>query len=160
MRLPLRVCADPARKCSGLDDASTSHGKVGLYLIGCLLCTACPACHVVLLNELLCAHGAHACIPSCGVLLMLACSYRFSLTTLVGLLAAALFEWCVQALPSGHVGPAATARNKRRLGKGLQKRRRWHGRSSSQEVCLVHVICYACIDRLYHRAAYICCIHR
>ena len=81
MRLPLRVCADPARKCSGLDDASTSHGKVGLYLMNCLLCTACPACHVVLLNELLCAHGAHACILSCGVLLMLACS----LTTLVGL---------------------------------------------------------------------------
>ena len=76
---------------------------------------------------------------------MLACSYRFSLTTLVGLLAAALFEWCVQALPSGHVGPAATARNKRRLGKGLQKRRLWNGWSSPQKVedqsILTHVVC-------------------
>ena len=45
-----------------------------------------------------------------------------------------LFEWCVQALPSGHVGPPATAGKKRRFGKGLHKRRWWHGRSSSQEV--------------------------
>ena len=52
-----------------------------------------------------------------------------------------LFEWCVQALPSGHVGPPATAGKKRRFGKGLHKRRWWHGRSSSQEVeaYLVHV---------------------
>ena len=106
-----------------------------------------PACDVVLLNALLCVHGAHACILSCGVLLMLACSCRFSLTTLAGLHVAMLFEWCVQAFPSGHVGPPATAGNKRRLGKGLQKRRRWHGRSSSQEVevCLVHVMCYTCV---------------
>ena len=45
-----------------------------------------------------------------------------------------LFEWCVQAFPSGHVGPPATAGKKRRFGKGLHKRRWWHGRSSSQEV--------------------------
>ena len=64
-----------------------------------------------------------------------------------GLHVAMRFEWCVQAFPSGHVGPPATAGNKRRLGKGLQKRRRWHGRSSSQEVevCLVHVMCYTCV---------------
>jgi hypothetical protein len=162
MRSPLRVCADPARKCSGLDDASTSHGNVGLCPMHCLLCTACPACDVVLLNALLCVHGAHACLLSRGVLLMLACSCRFSLTTLAGLHVAMLFEWCVQAFPSGHVGPPATAGNKRRLGKGLQKRRPWHGRNSSQEVevCLVHVMCYACVDRLCHRAAYFCRIHR
>ena len=28
------------------------------------------------------------------------------------------------------------------------------------EVCLVHVMCYACVDRLCTRAAYICRIHR
>ena len=60
MRSPLRVCADPARKCSGLDDAGTSHGKVGLCPMHCLPCTTCPACDVVLLNALLCVHGAHA----------------------------------------------------------------------------------------------------
>jgi hypothetical protein len=81
----------------------------------CLLCPACPACAVVLLNALLCVHAAHACILSGGVLLMLACSCRFSLTTLAGLHVAMLFEWCVQAFPSGHVGPPATAGNKRRL---------------------------------------------
>ena len=80
-----------------------------------------PACNIFLLNALLCVHGAHACILSCGVLLMLACSCRFSLTTLAGLHVAMLFEWCVQAFPSGHVGPPAIARNKRRLGKGQQK---------------------------------------
>jgi hypothetical protein len=47
-------------------------------------------------------HGAHACMLSCGVLLMLAFSCRFSLTTLAGLHVAMLFEWCVQDLPSGH----------------------------------------------------------
>ena len=54
-----------------------------------------------------------------------------------------LFEWCVQAFPCGHVGPLATAGNKRWLGKGLCKRRRWPGRGSSQEVAayLLHVIC-------------------
>ena len=81
MRSPLRVCADPARTCCGLDDASTSHGKVGLCPPHCLLCTTCPACNVVLLNALLCVHGAHACMLSCGVLLMPACcSCRFWLT--------------------------------------------------------------------------------
>ena len=30
MRSPSLVCADPARKYRCLDDASTSHGKVGL----------------------------------------------------------------------------------------------------------------------------------
>ena len=90
-------------------------------VLHCLLCTACPACAVVLLNALLCVHGAHECILSCGVLLMLACSFRFSLTTLAGLHVALLFELCVQAFPSGHVGPPATAGNKRRLGKGLQQ---------------------------------------
>ena len=85
----------------------------------CLLCTACPACDVVLLNALLCVHGAHAWILSCGVLLMLACLCRFSLTTLSGLHVPMLFEWCVQAFPSGHVGPPATAGNKRGVGKGL-----------------------------------------
>ena len=104
---PLRVCADPARQCSGLDDASTSPAKVGLCPMHCLLCTACPACNVVLLNALLCVHGAHACILSCSVLLMLACSCRFSLTALAGLHVAMPFEWCVQAFPSGHVGPPA-----------------------------------------------------
>ena len=74
MRSPLPVCADPARKCRGLDDASTSHEQVGLCAMHCLLCNACPACDgdVVLLNALLCVHGAHACILFCGVLLMLA----------------------------------------------------------------------------------------
>ena len=68
-----------------------------------------------------------------------------SLTTLAGLHVAMLFEWCVQAFPSGHVGPRATAGKKRRFGKGLHKRRWWHGRSSSQEVeaYLVHVMCSA-----------------
>ena len=80
-----------------------------------------PACDVVLLNALLCVHGAHACILFCGVLLMLASSCRFSLNTMAGLHVAMLFDRCVQALPSGHVGPQATAGNKRRLGKGLQK---------------------------------------
>ena len=74
------------------------------------------------------------------------------------------FEWCVQAFPSGHVGPLATAGNKRwELREGTAKGGgRWHGRSSSQEVevCLVHVMCYACVDRLCTRAAYICRIHR
>ena len=44
-----------------------------------------------------------------------------------GLHVPTLFEWCLQASPSGHVGPPAAAGNKRRLGKGLQKRRRWQG---------------------------------
>ena len=162
MHLPLLVCADPARKYPCLDDTSTPHGKVGLCPMHCLLCTACPACDVVLLNALLCVHAAHACIMSRGVLLMLACSCRFSLTTVAGLHVAMLFEWCVQAFPSGHVGPPATAGNKRGVGKGLQRGGRWHGRSSSKEVevCLVHVMCYACVDRLCTRAAYICRIHR
>ena len=79
-----------------------------------------------------------------------------------GLHVAMRFEWCVQAFPSGHVGPLATAGNKRRLGKGLHRRGGDHGRSSSKEVdvCLVHVMCYACADRLFTRAAYICRIHR
>ena len=38
-----------------------------------------------------------------------------------GLHVAMRFEWCVQAFPSGHVGPPATAGNKRRVGKGLHK---------------------------------------
>jgi hypothetical protein len=63
MRSPLPVCADPARKCRGLDDASTSHEQFGLCAMHCLLCNACQACDgdVVLLNALLCVHGAHAC---------------------------------------------------------------------------------------------------
>ena len=75
MRSPLLVCADPARKCRGLDDASTSNEQVGLCAMHCLLCNAYPACDgdVALLNALLCVHGAHACMLSCGVLLMLAC---------------------------------------------------------------------------------------
>ena len=79
-----------------------------------------------------------------------------------GLHVAMRFEWCVQAFPSGHVGPLATAGNKRRLGKGLHRRGGDHGRSSSKEVevCLVHVMCSACVDRLCTRAAYICRIHR
>jgi hypothetical protein len=62
MRWPLPVCADPARKCRGLDAASTSHEQVGLCAMQCLLCNACQACDgdVVLLNALLCVHGAHA----------------------------------------------------------------------------------------------------
>ena len=39
-----------------------------------------------------------------------------------GLHVAMRFEWCVQAFPSGHVGPPATAGNKRRVGKGLHRR--------------------------------------
>ena len=66
-----------------------------------------------------------------------------------GLHVAMRFEWCVQAFPSGHVGPLATAGNKRwELREGTAKRGgRWHGRSSSQEVevCLVHVMCYTCV---------------
>jgi hypothetical protein len=120
MRSSLLVCTDPAWKYRCLDATSTSHGKVGLCPIHCLLCTACPACDVVLLNALLCVHGAHACILSCGVLLMPACWCLFSLTTLAGLHVPMLFKWCVQAFPSGHVGPPATAWNKSRLGKGLQ----------------------------------------
>ena len=123
----LLVCADPAQKSLRLDAASTSHGKVGPCPMQCLLCTACPACDVVLLHAFPYVHGAHVCT----VLLLLACSCRSSLTTLAGLHVAMLFEWCVQAFPSGHVGPPATAGNRRRLGKGLRKRRRWHGRSSS-----------------------------
>jgi hypothetical protein len=76
MRSPLRVCADPARKCSGQDDASTSHGNVGLCPLHCLLCTACPAYDLVLLNALLCVHGAHACILSCGVVLLARADFR------------------------------------------------------------------------------------
>ena len=152
----LLVCADPAQKSRCLQDASTSHGEVGPCPMQCLLCTACPACDVALMNALLCVHGARACI----VLLLLVCSCKSSLTTLAGLHVAMLFEWCGQTLPSGHVGPPATAGNKRWLGKGLCKRRRWHGRSSSQEVeaYLVHVLCSACVDRLCTRAAYLCCI--
>ena len=86
MRSPLPVCADPARKCRGLDAASTSHEQVGLCAMQCLLCNACQACDgdVVLLNALLCVHAAHACILSRSLLLMLACLCRFSLTTLAG----------------------------------------------------------------------------
>ena len=38
-----------------------------------------------------------------------------------GLHVAMRFEWCVQAFPSGHVGPPATAGKKSGHGKGLQK---------------------------------------
>ena len=114
----------------------------------CLLCTACPACdgNVVLLNALLCVHGAPACILFCGVLLMLACSCRFSLTTLAGLHVAMPFEWCVQASPSGHVGPPATAGKKRREGRDCETRgggmggavpKRW--RSVWCMLCAMHV---------------------
>jgi len=147
MHSPLLVCADPARKYPCLDDKSTPHGKVGLCPLHCLLCTACPACDVVLLNALLCVHASHACILSRGALLMLACSCRFSLTTVAGLHVAMLFEWCVQAFPSGHVGPPATAGNKRRVGKGLHTRggggmggavpKRW--RSVWCMLCAMHV---------------------
>ena len=84
MHSPLLVCADRARTYRCLDDTSTPHGKVGLCLMQCLLCTACPACDVVLLNALLCVHATPACILFCGVLLLLACSCQFSLTTLAG----------------------------------------------------------------------------
>ena len=66
---------------------------------------------------------------------MLARLCRFSLTTVAGLHVAMPFEWCVQAFPSGHVGPPATAGNTRRLGKGLQKRGRWHGRTVGRRAC-------------------------
>ena len=111
----LLVCADPAQKSRCLQDASTSHGEVGPCPMQCLLCTACPACDVALMNALLCVHGARACI----VLLLLVCSCKSSLTTLAGLHVAMLFEWCGQTLPSGHVGPPATAGNKRWLGNTL-----------------------------------------
>ena len=66
-----------------------------------------------------------------------------------GLHVAMRFEWCVQAFPSGHVGPLATAGNKRwELREGTAKGGGgWHGRSSSQEVevCLVLVMCYTCV---------------
>ena len=98
-------------------------------------CNACSVLHVRLAMLVCCMHCyvcmARACMHT---VLRLACSCRFSLTTLAGLHVAMLFEWCVQTSPSGHVGPPATAGNKRRLGKGLHKIRRWHGRSSSQEV--------------------------
>ena len=42
-----------------------------------------------------------------------------------GLHVAMLFQWCVQAFPSGHVGPLATAGNKRwELREGTAKKRR------------------------------------
>ena len=150
MRSPLPVCVDPARKCRGLDVASTSHEQVGLCAMQCLLCNACQACDgdVVLLNALQCVHAAHACILFCGVLLLLPCSCRFSLTTLAGLHVPMLFEWCVQAFPSGHVGPLATAGNKRwELREGTAKRggggmggavpKRW--RSVWCMLCAMHV---------------------
>ena len=128
----------------------------------CLLCTACPALRCCF-AECIAMCAWRACMHT-----VLRCSADACLLVPIfadhvgGLHVAMLFEWCVQAFPSGHVGPPATAGNKRRVGKGLQKRRRWHGRSSSQEVevCLVHVMCYACVDRLCTRAAYICRIHR
>ena len=58
MHSPLLVCADRARTYRCLDDTSTPHGRVGLCPVQCLLCTAGPACDVVLLNALLCVHGA------------------------------------------------------------------------------------------------------
>ena len=60
--------------------------ELGCDPMHCLLCNACPACDddVVLLNALLCVHGAHACILFFGVLLMLACSCLFSLTRWLG----------------------------------------------------------------------------
>ena len=146
MHSPLLVCADRARMYPCLDDTSTPHGKVGLCLIQCLLCTACPACDVVLLNALLCVHAAHACKLYLGVLLMLACLCRFSLTTVAGLHVAMLFEWCVQAFPSGHVGPPATAGKKRREGRDCETRgggmggavpKRW--RSVWCMLCAMHV---------------------
>ena len=127
----------------------------------CLLCATCPACDVVLLNALLCVHGAHAWILSCGVLLMLACSCRFSLTTLAGLHVPMLFEWCVQAFPSGHVGPRATAGNKRREGRDCTRGgggmggaipKRW--RSVWCMWCVIHVSA-----RLCRRAACLCRTH-
>ena len=64
-----------------------------------------------------------------------------------GLHVAMLFEWCVQAFPSGHVGPPATSGNKRRVGKGLHTRggggmggavpKRW--RSVWCMLCAMHV---------------------
>ena len=78
---------------------------------------------------------------------------HYSLTTLAGLHVAMLFEWCVQALPSGHVGPPATAGKKRRFGKGLHKRRWWHVRRSSKEVeaywcmfCATHALWSPALD--------------
>ena len=136
MHSPLLVCADRARKYPCLDDTSTPHGKVGLCLMQCLLCTACPACDVLLLHALLCVHAAHACILYRGVLLMLACLCRFSLTTVRG----CTLPCCSSGACRTH--PPAAGGNKRRLGQGLHKRRRWNGRSSSQEVegqsCLLH----------------------
>jgi hypothetical protein len=44
------ACAQIQR--GDLDDASPSHEQVGLSLMHCLLCAACPACNVFLLNAL------------------------------------------------------------------------------------------------------------
>ena len=68
------ACAQIQR--GDLDDASPSHEQVGLYLMHCLLCAACPACNVFLLNALLCVRGAHACMLSCGVLLLACADFR------------------------------------------------------------------------------------
>jgi hypothetical protein len=130
---PLRVCEDPARKFSGLDNASTSPGKVGQCPMHCLLCTACPACDVVLLNALLCVHCMHT---------VLRCSADACL--LVPIFA-------------NHDGGAARCHAVRVVRAGLPlrpqpgirggsgrdcKRAGGHGRRSSQEVevCLVHVV--------------------
>jgi len=68
-----------------------------------------------------------------------------------GLHVAMRFEWCVQAFPSGHVGPLATAGNKRwelREGTAEEEAVAWAEqflRGGEVEVCLVHVMCYTCV---------------
>ena len=63
-----------------------------------------------------------------------------------GLHVAMRFEWCVQAFPSGHVGPPATAGKKRREGRDCETRgggmggavpKRW--RSVWCMLCAMHV---------------------
>ena len=154
----LLVCADPAQKSRCLQDASTSHGEVGPCPMQCLLCTACPACDVALMNALLCVHGARACI----VLLLLVCSCKSSLTTLAGLHVAMLFEWCGQTptqrvflnkahrqskktLPSGHVGPPATAGNKRWLAVSQDLGRSTHMLSAPNLISVSIGLIIACL---------------
>ena len=136
------------------------------FLAGLCPCTACfgpHARHAMLFcpNALLCVHVA--CMHTVLRCFADACFVMpISTDHAGGLHVAMLFEWCVQNLPSGHVGPPATAGNKRRLGKGLPERRQWHERSSSKRwrsvfcmLCDLHVSA-----RLCRRAAYLCCIHR
>ena len=78
-----------------------------------------------------------------------------------GLHVAMRFEWCVQAFPSGHVGPPATAGKKRREGRDCETRgggmggavpKRW--RSVWCMLCVIHVS-----GRLCRRAVCLCRTH-